>query len=194
MMGLVISEFYFKEKHNNFWVLKYGPGIGSSVVMNGEILKRMDGRAVEFGHIPIIQKNKGYVCPVCGKKGCLESEIHFDRLIEIFEEKGYFKNEGETDFRFIERVSEEIGYNEIEKRLEMLAQYFNTAFSIIPTEELVLSGEIFYNERLLNYFIEKITKENAKISKENVRYMQNYSYKRKIAGALVVLEDFFRGY
>lgn len=190
MMGLVISEFYFKEKHNSFWVLKYGPGIGSSVVMNGEIMKGMNGWAIEFGHTHLLEENHNYFCPVCKKRGCLESELYFDRLTEIFKRKGYCKNEDETDFKFIERVSMKEGYDEIEKRVETLAKYFNTAFSIIPTEELILSGEIFSNERLFKHFTDKVTE----ISKEKISYMQNYSYKRKIAGALLVLEDFFRGY
>lgn len=192
MTGLVVSELYFREQHNNFWVLKYGPGVGTSVVINGKILYGENNKPAEFGHIPLFNKENGIFCPICKKRGCLESEIHFDRIIENFESKGYKKKKTESDIKFIERVCEKEGYEILEKNIDILTEYFSIISWTIPVNELILTGEIFSNKNILNYFLNKIAEKKINIKKENVSYMKNYSHKRKIAGCLLILKDFFK--
>lgn len=192
MTGLVISELYFKEKHDNFWVLKYGPGVGTSVVINGKILYGADNKPVELGHVPLFTQESNNFCPICKKRGCLESEIHFDRIIEKFEQKNYSKKKNESDVKFIERVCQKEGYEILEKNLELLAEYFSFVSWTIPVNEVILTGEIFSNEKLLEFFIKKAAENKINIKKENIIYMKDYSHKRKIAGCLLVLRDFFK--
>lgn len=192
MTGLVISELYFKEKHDNFWVLKYGPGVGTSVVINGKILYGADNKPVELGHVPLFTQESTNFCPICKKRGCLESEIHFDRIIEKFEQKNYSKKKNESDVKFIERVCQKEGYEILEKNLELLAEYFSFVSWTIPVNEVILTGEIFSNEKLLEFFIKKAAENKINIKKENIIYMKDYSHKRKIAGCLLVLRDFFK--
>lgn len=192
MTGLVISELYFKEKHDNFWVLKYGPGVGTSVVINGKILYGADNKPVELGHVPLFTQESNNFCPICKKRGCLESEIHFDRIIEKFEQKNYSKKKNESDIKFIERVCQKEGYEILEKNLELLAEYFSFVSWTIPVNEVILTGEIFSNEKLLEFFIKKAAENKINIKKENIIYMKDYSHKRKIAGCLLVLRDFFK--
>ena len=192
MTGLVVSELYFREQHNNFWVLKYGPGVGTSVVINGKILYGENNKPAEFGHIPLLNKENGIFCPICKKRGCLESEIHFDRIIENFESKGYKKKKTESDIKFIERVCEKEGYEILKKNIDILTEYFSIISWTIPVNELILTGEIFSNKNILNYFLNKIAEKMINIKKENVSYMKNYSHKRKIAGCLLILKDFFK--
>lgn len=192
MTGLVVSELYFREQHNNFWVLKYGPGVGTSVVINGKILYGENNKPAEFGHIPLLDKENGYFCPICKKRGCLESEIHFDRIIEEFENKGYTKKKEESDIKFIERVYKKEGKEVLERNLDIIVKYFSIISWTIPVNELILTGEIFSNESILNYFLKKIEEQKINIKKENVHYMKDYSHKKKIAGCLLVLKDFFK--
>ena len=192
MTGLVVSELYFREQHNNFWVLKYGPGVGTSVVINGKILYGENNKPAEFGHIPLIDKENGYFCPICKKRGCLESEIHFDRMVEELESKGHIKKKDESDVKFIERVCKKGGEEILEKNLDIIAKYFSIISWTIPVNELILTGEIFSNESILSYFLKKIEEQKISIKKENVHYMKDYSHKKKIAGCLLILKDFFK--
>ncbi len=192
MTGLVVSELYFREQHNNFWVLKYGPGIGTSVVINGKILYGENNKPAEFGHIPLLDKENGYFCPICKKRGCLESEIHFDRMVEELESKGHIKKKDESDVKFIERVCKKGGEEILEKNLDTIAKYFSIISWTIPVNELILTGEIFSNESILSYFLKKIEEQKISIKKENVHYMKDYSHKKKIAGCLLILKDFFK--
>lgn len=55
----------------NFIMLTLGTGVGSGIVINGEIVYGHDGFAGELGHTAIVRHN-GRLCN-CGKTGCLET-------------------------------------------------------------------------------------------------------------------------
>ena len=55
----------------NFIVLTLGTGVGSGIVVNGQLLYGSNGFAGELGHV-IMQRENGRLCG-CGRKGCLET-------------------------------------------------------------------------------------------------------------------------
>lgn len=54
----------------NFIVITLGTGVGSGIVVNGQLVYGCDGFAGELGHV--IVKENGRDCG-CGRKGCLET-------------------------------------------------------------------------------------------------------------------------
>lgn len=54
----------------NFIMITLGTGVGSGIVVNGQMVLGCDGMAGELGHV-IVEKN-GRQCG-CGRKGCLET-------------------------------------------------------------------------------------------------------------------------
>lgn len=54
----------------NFIVITLGTGVGSGIVINGQLVYGSDGFAGELGHV--IVKENGRQCG-CGRKGCLET-------------------------------------------------------------------------------------------------------------------------
>ena len=54
----------------NFIVLTLGTGVGSGIVVNGQIVYGCDGMAGELGHV--IMRRDGRHCG-CGRRGCLEA-------------------------------------------------------------------------------------------------------------------------
>lgn len=55
----------------NFIMITLGTGVGSGIVINGEMVYGHDGFAGELGHTTIVRHN-GRLCN-CGKTGCLET-------------------------------------------------------------------------------------------------------------------------
>lgn len=55
----------------NFIVITLGTGVGSGVVVNGQLVYGSDGFAGELGHVTMVREN-GRLCG-CGRKGCLEA-------------------------------------------------------------------------------------------------------------------------
>lgn len=55
----------------NFIMITLGTGVGSGIVINGEVVYGHDGFAGELGHVSAV-RNNGRICN-CGKTGCLET-------------------------------------------------------------------------------------------------------------------------
>ena len=55
----------------NFIMITLGTGVGSGIVINGEVVYGYDGFAGELGHVTVVRDN-GRLCG-CGRKGCLEA-------------------------------------------------------------------------------------------------------------------------
>ena len=55
----------------NFIMITLGTGVGSGIVINGDVVYGHDGFAGELGHVTAVRTN-GRVCG-CGKTGCLET-------------------------------------------------------------------------------------------------------------------------
>ncbi|MCM1290989.1 MAG: ROK family protein [Prevotella sp.] len=55
----------------DFIMITLGTGVGSGIVVNGQLVYGHDGFAGELGHI-IMKRNNGRVCG-CGRTGCLEA-------------------------------------------------------------------------------------------------------------------------
>ena len=55
----------------NFIIITLGTGVGSGIVVNGQLVYGSDGFAGELGHM-IVRPHEGRVCG-CGRKGCLEA-------------------------------------------------------------------------------------------------------------------------
>ncbi len=55
----------------DFIMLTLGTGVGSGIVINGQLVYGHDGFAGELGHV-IVKRNNGRVCG-CGRTGCLEA-------------------------------------------------------------------------------------------------------------------------
>jgi len=55
----------------NFIVITLGTGVGSGIVVNGQLLYGHDGFAGELGHV-IMRRENGRLCG-CGRTGCLEA-------------------------------------------------------------------------------------------------------------------------
>jgi len=56
----------------NFIVITLGTGVGSGIVINGQLVYGCDGFAGELGHVTMVRGEEGRSCG-CGRTGCLEA-------------------------------------------------------------------------------------------------------------------------
>ena len=80
--------------HDDFMLVKWGPGVGSAMILDQKVYQGASGLAGEIGHMPV----EGSKRPCnCGRKGCLETEISYKALSNIISfnpdelEQGYIK-------------------------------------------------------------------------------------------------------
>jgi glucokinase len=67
----------------DFVIITLGTGVGSGIIINGELVYGHDGFAGEFGHIRVIPN--GRKCG-CGRFGCLESYTSATGIVRSFDE------------------------------------------------------------------------------------------------------------
>jgi glucokinase len=78
------EHVYGGAKHfRDFLFITLGTGLGSGIVVNGELVYGHDGFAGEIGHV-IIEKN-GRLCG-CGRKGCLETYCSATGIVKTYKE------------------------------------------------------------------------------------------------------------
>ena len=56
----------------NFIMITLGTGVGSGIVVNGQVIYGSDGFAGELGHVIVDKSSEARSCG-CGRKGCLET-------------------------------------------------------------------------------------------------------------------------
>lgn len=56
----------------NFIMITLGTGVGSGIVVNGQVVYGSDGFAGELGHVTMVRGAEGRICG-CGRTGCLEA-------------------------------------------------------------------------------------------------------------------------
>lgn len=56
----------------NFIMITLGTGVGSGIIVNGQLVYGSDGFAGELGHVTIDESPEARMCG-CGRKGCLEA-------------------------------------------------------------------------------------------------------------------------
>ena len=128
-----------KDRDNKALYFKWGPGIGSAIVNDGQVLSAGDRGVSEIGHF-IVNPN-GQKCR-CGRRGCLETEVALDR-----------------------NSQKSVIYDKI--KLAAMA-LMNTA-TILNTEEIVLFGSVFMEEDIAKKFIQECLDINPYLTDKNIR-------------------------
>lgn len=67
----------------HFVTITLGTGLGSGIIVNGELIYGHDGFAGEYGHIQVIPE--GRMCG-CGRKGCLETYVSATGVVRSISE------------------------------------------------------------------------------------------------------------
>ncbi|MGN1213695.1 MAG: ROK family protein [Bacteroidaceae bacterium] len=70
----------------NFIMITLGTGVGSGIVVNGQLVYGSDGFAGELGHVVIDNSPEARSCG-CGRKGCLEAYCSATGIVRTAQEK-----------------------------------------------------------------------------------------------------------
>jgi len=87
----------------DFLFVTLGTGLGSGIVVNGQLVYGHDGMAGEMGHVILIPD--GRLCG-CGRKGCLETYCSATGIRKTFLEKSGRKDSPEIDAKYIFDLAE----------------------------------------------------------------------------------------
>jgi glucokinase len=91
------------KSYKDFIFITLGTGLGSGLVVNGELVYGHDGFAGELGHV-IVEKN-GRQCG-CGRRGCLETYCSATGIVKTYHELKGDKNLNVNAMQVYEKASE----------------------------------------------------------------------------------------
>ena len=204
---LAIAEMDHEKFQNisNMLFIKYGPGIGSAIVIDREVYSGTYNAAAEIGHT-IVEIN-GEACK-CGKVGCLETvasaEAINKKLLKIFSIENtpiLYKlcSEDIANLSIINVMkSSEQGDEEVIKIITKAANYMalgiSNAITIIDPQRLVLYGQMFKNKIFMDTFKEKLNINLAGFDSKNIISFSVLNNSPIYVGgiALAIREFFFR--
>ena len=139
-------------RYDNIMVVKWGPGVGCSIIIDGKIYEGRHGRSAELGH-SIVESN-GIKC-ACGRRGCLETKISFKAM----QKKRHFEA---TDFGEV--------YEDFQDEIDLFARTLVNAMSILEPDRVVLAGRLFADKRVRNDLIKCCEAYFAKYNSGRILY------------------------
>ncbi len=135
--------FGLGRKTENLLMIKWGPGVGSAIILDGAIYKGRRGKAAELGHY--IVKKDGSLCS-CGRRGCLETEVSYAALTKrlSFEPDDFGNAYASTD-------EETRAY--IDSAIDLFARCAVNSSTILAPNHIVLTGRLFSSQIIRGRFI-----------------------------------------
>jgi predicted NBD/HSP70 family sugar kinase len=124
-----LSEFWFG-KHadsvRNLVVVTVSEGIGTGMILNGQLVRGVSGLAGEFGHVTIDEE--GPQCG-CGNRGCWEAFASNLAAMRYYNEAAHRKNQVKTYLEIIARAQQ--GDQLARQTLERMARYLGKGIAMV---------------------------------------------------------------
>jgi predicted NBD/HSP70 family sugar kinase len=146
----------------NVLVVKVSRSLGLSIILNNQIVFGAKGFAGEFGHLQIGKKER--LC-VCGKKGCLETEVSGSALLKDLEEalgsgetSNYFQLHHLASYRYHDIFKAALKGDLLAIRLiieqgDKLGQALGNIINLLNPELIVIGGEY---PKVKDFFIDSV--------------------------------------
>ena len=153
----------------DFIMITLGTGVGSGIVVNGEVVYGHDGFAGELGHTAIVRHN-GRPCN-CGKTGCLEAYASASGLcrtarewLELTDEPSLMRSyDVLTPINIFEaaKQGDKLAQKVFEYAGTMLGMAFADFIQFSAPEAIVLFGGLTHSREFFTDAIEKAMNANV---------------------------------
>lgn len=158
-------------KNENILVVKWGPGVGCTIIIDNKIYEGRHGRSAELGHF-IVEKN-GEKCS-CGRRGCLETKISYKAM------------KSKKDFQ-VDKFGEV--YKDFLEEIDLFARTLVNSMSILAPNRVVLSGKLFADERVRDELIRCCENYDKKYNKKRILYSPLYDKEDYIGPIATYIEQ-----
>ncbi|MCC8072909.1 MAG: ROK family transcriptional regulator [Clostridiales bacterium] len=170
------SELIYGTARNSKSILflKWGPGIGSSIVSQGKVQSGNDSGIAEIGHY--IVNVAGKKCR-CGRFGCLETEVSSEVIIK--EVGGGLSLE-----EIVNSTEKDIVYI-LEHKIDLVALALSNTATILNAQSIVLFGSLFDNKRIVEKLIRRCKRYNNNFGSDMIK-ASTLNDKREYIGATAI--------
>lgn len=203
--AMALSEKYFGccASNKDYVVLNISEGIGSSMIINGDLFSGHGYISGEIGHV-VMDRSSLRKCS-CGKRGCLEAIASNSAIINRLESmihlnnysslKEILKSNGKLEIKDVLKAVEKRDFLTTKVSTEAmvtLAHGIDMIISLLNPEKIILMGEIFKERLLLNTMkleLQKVTLEEQKYELVVSELLDNIHIYNPVS---VVIHNLFR--
>ena len=168
------------KSYDSLLVIKWGPGVGSTIVVNKKVYEGRHGKTAELGHF-IVEKN-GKQCS-CGRRGCLETLLSYKELQ---------KTASFTPENFGEVYSSSKGAvrKSFDTAIDLFARSIVNTATIIAPNRIVLSGSLFKSCVIRGKLIEYCTAYDPAYNENRICYTGIFDKESYIGPVAVYIDRF----
>lgn len=144
--AFAMAELFYGigKEYDNLMVIKWGPGVGCSLIIDQEIYDGRHSKAAELGHF-IVEKD-GELCK-CGRRGCLETKVSYKALYKV-------KPFKEIEFGDIyQKTKTKLEKKAFDEAIDVFARSIINSATIVAPNRIILSGILFKDEIIRNALI-----------------------------------------
>ena len=175
----------------NLVFLKWGPGVGSAIIIDGQIYESRAFKNAEIGHVRVDMD--GERCR-CGRRGCLETMVSSHSIARSLQEACDERTTPELwravggrpsmisacDLPQLVELDDEGMWRVLGERIDMLADVTGAILTMLAPDRLVIYGSMFAMHRLLERF-------RAACKRYDSRYDEDYVVVSEAAEKIVYI-------
>lgn len=151
----------FGKKYDNLLVIKWGPGVGSTIIIDNKVYEGRHAKAAELGHF--IVERDGAVCD-CGRRGCLETKVSYKALAA---QKPFAQNEFGEAYRLAKTKGDAGVFDEA---IDLFARTIVNSITILAPNRVVLCGRLFQDEEIRARLIEQCKQYDPGCDEKRIIY------------------------
>ncbi len=124
--------------YDSLLVIKWGPGVGSTIVVDNNVYEGRHGKTAELGHF-IVEKD-GKKCS-CGRRGCLETKVSFREISKIINSRNQSLDSGNFEKAFL--TAPDNVRAKLDDAIDIFARCIVNTGTMIAPNRIILSGSMF---------------------------------------------------
>lgn len=154
----------YGREYDSLLLIKWGPGVGSTIVIDGKVYEGRHGKTAELGHL--IVKPGGKKCS-CGRRGCLETIISHKALSQLLDFDPDYLSDAIASAPL--SVQENFG-----SYIDNFATSIINTCTIIAPNRIILSGYLFHDVKIRNMVVNACKKYDKSYNSNRIRYTKLY--------------------
>ena len=173
-LALAEKAFGLGRETDSIMLIKWGPGVGGSLILNQKLYEGTDRKAAELGHY-IVDKD-GELCS-CGRRGCLQTKVSYSALNKI------------TPFTpetFGEALQRE---DKLKDAMDIFARCIVNAITIVSPDYVILCGSLFQQDVVRKELIKMCKSYDETIDENKIMYTR-FGEKEHYIGPVAVFDQF----
>lgn len=162
--ALAFAQIFYENavNKNNFLLIKWGPGVGSALVIHQQVYQGRGEMTAELGHV-VIDKN-GRQCS-CGKKGCLETYVSLQALTRIMPIKDEDLESAYTQATDVQRKA-------VDEALDIFARSITNVVTLLAPDQVILCGKLFHSRTVRQKLISLCHAYNPACTEKTMIYTE----------------------